>query len=57
MRETYEQACHSNDGRPTCTECHVPTAWDSGKMCVSCRRDDSIQRFRLQPAFLLTKET
>ena len=55
-RETYEEALKANWPRATCTECHVPMRWDRCGMCPSCRRDDTEQHFRLQPATLLPKE-
>jgi hypothetical protein len=55
-RETYDEACRANWPRATCTECHVPMIWNSAGMCQACRRDDTAQRYRLQPATLLPKE-
>lgn len=58
MHETYQQAGHSNDGRPTCRSCHAPCAYDRDyrgqRLCPSCARDE-FPGFTLQHKELLCK--
>lgn len=46
MRETYQQAQSANWPRPTCVDCHGPTAYDrefkaTGR-CSACYRDTEL---------------
>lgn len=46
MKETLTQAKVSNDGRPTCTSCHCPTAFNreyrATGLCGACYTDQPL---------------
>ena len=46
MTETYQQAMRANWPRPTCVDCHAPTAYDrefkaTGR-CQACYRETEL---------------
>jgi len=45
-RETYAEACRSNDNRPTCVSCYSPCAYDrefrDARLCGACYGEEEL---------------